>query len=264
MERGSFRYSRFFIVLVVVLVILGLAGFGLSFVIDFGAKVMSGPGKNIASAGKTTVSFWNVLTSWQDWEVVFDDLQKERSKAANLEGRVESLEEENMALRSMAGFAQRNNVILIGPAGIFSARPSSLSNSFLISKGSREGVKVNDVIVSDKSDFMGVVSDVKETYSVVRDIRSSQTQITVRIIGKETRGLARGKGDDELNLELVTQGDQVSEGDIVVSSGNDVYPPGLIVGEISHVVSNTTDIFKEVRIKPSILNAGPVVFIISL
>lgn len=262
MGRESLTYSRILIALAVVIVIVGVAAFGLSFVFDFGSSTISEPSQNIANLSNQPVSFLNVVRHWKQWNEVFNNIETEKMRADSLQAQLEISEDQNNSLRSTMGLIPNSGFNLIGPAGIFSFRPKPLTESFLVNKGNTQGVRENNVVVSDGMGFLGVVSSVKDSYSEVRDIRSSQTQITARIIGRQTQGLVKGTGRSELAMDLVTQNDEIQEGDVVVSSGNDLYPAGLVLGQVSYIGPNTTDIFKEIRIKPVSSN-GMAVFIIN-
>ena len=39
---------------------------------------------------------------------------------------------------------------------------------------------------------------------------------------------------------------------MLMSTGNDLFPPALIIGSVDHIEANATQMFKKVRIRPAI------------
>lgn len=261
-SRESFSYSRLAVVSLCILVFLSLAAFGVFIVFDFGSAAVSNPSQKLVQSGQVSASFWNVLRSWRDWSSVFEDLERERLRLDSLQAEMEILNKENQSLRSALGLNSRFKFNLIGPAGAFGFRPAPLSQDFMINKGEKDGIKVGDVVISDAMVLLGRVKEVREDFSIVSDIKSTDSQVTAKILNKETQGLIKGSSNDMI-MDLVTQNDDIVEGDIAVSSGNDNFPAGLIIGEVYSISPNSTDIFKGVRVK-SIESLGYSVFIISI
>ena len=55
-------------------------------------------------------------------------------------------------------------------------------------------------------------------------------------------------------LDFLIQGDDIKEEDVLISTGNDPFPPGLIIGSVDYVEDNATQMFKKVRISPAVQN----------
>ena len=53
-------------------------------------------------------------------------------------------------------------------------------------------------------------------------------------------------------LDFVVQGDEIKEGDMLISTGNDQFLPALIIGSVDRVEANLTQMFKKVRIRPAV------------
>ena len=59
-------------------------------------------------------------------------------------------------------------------------------------------------------------------------------------------------GNKMIEERSIVQTDEIKEGDTIVSSGNDLFPAGLIVGMVRHVQANETQLFKGVSVTPAI------------
>ena len=67
-----------------------------------------------------------------------------------------------------------------------------------------------------------------------------------------TSGIARGALNEGMYLDFVVQEDEIKEEDMLMSTGNDLFPPALIIGSVDHIEANATQMFKKVRIRPAI------------
>ena len=61
--------------------------------------------------------------------------------------------------------------------------------------------------------------------------------------------MIRGNLSDGALLEFISQNDDIVEGDTVVTKGNDLLLSGLILGVISKISQNESNLFKEVSVR---------------
>ncbi len=124
----------------------------------------------------------------------------------------------------------------------------------LINKGLNDGIKKGDIVMSPSKVLIGRVSDVNDNSSKVIMVTDPNTKITIRLLNKEIAGIARGDLDAGLKLDFITQNDEITDQDIVVTSGNDLFPAGLIVGTVSKISTDNSSLFKKVEVKAEFLN----------
>ena len=72
------------------------------------------------------------------------------------------------------------------------------------------------------------------------------------MMGSGTAGIARGALNAGMYLDFVVQADEIKEEDVLISTGNDQFPPSLIIGSVDHVEANANQMFKNVRIHPAV------------
>ena len=148
------------------------------------------------------------------------------------------------------------------PAGIFNISLAADGYQALINKGSTSGIMVDQTVISPAGELIGRVIVVFSTSSRIMLVTDPNFSVTARVLNGQTSGIARGALADGLNLELVTQADIISEGDTIVTTGDDLIPAGLIIGVVRQVGNNETQLFKKVNINPSLqLGQGSVVVI---
>lgn len=181
-----------------------------------------------------------------------------RSQAA----RAQALKEENDFLRASAGAVKKAGGRAV-PGSIFHLETGPLGMTALVNRGTDAGVADGAIVISEGGALAGRVIERFPAFSRIRLVTDPRFEVTAAVTGARTKGIARGAGDRGLILDFIVQGDIVSEGDMVVTSGDDLYPAGLVLGTIAHIAVDETAVFKDVRIAPAyaIRNLGRVMLI---
>ena len=69
--------------------------------------------------------------------------------------------------------------------------------------------------------------------------------------GNKANGVVTGSASGSLNLDLVLKDVELKPGQILLTSGLDgVFPPALLLGEISRVYNNTAQSFQKAAVQP--------------
>ena len=176
----------------------------------------------------------------QDQEIVF-----------GLKVKIDNLENENDFLRRAARISQKLDYPVIY-AGIFNLNLAPAGYNVLLNKGIREGVSEGDVVVTAEGILVGKIQKVMQNFSRVLFVSDPEFKITARVIGSDTEGIARGALNDGMYLDFVVQEDEIKEEDVLISTGNDLFPSALIIGSVDYIETNATQMFKKVRIRPAI------------
>ena len=114
------------------------------------------------------------------------------------------------------------------------------------------GIEENAAVITEEGILVGQVRQVFKNFSKILFIADPNFKINAKVAGSDTVGIARGALKDGLLFDLIVQGDQIKEGDLIVSSGNDLMPSALNIGTVSLVEVNETKIFKKVKIMPAV------------
>ncbi len=112
--------------------------------------------------------------------------------------------------------------------------------TFLINRGSRDGVGPGMVVVSFDNTLAGIVIDAGANFARVRSLIDSNTNIAVRIAGSEVYGFLAGNGSNTPTIGFFSDHKfQPSAGVKLVTSGiSGVLPPDIFVGKMK----NDTDV----------------------
>jgi len=77
--------------------------------------------------------------------------------------------------------------------------------------------------------------------------------VNARVQNSRITGIVRGSIDGGLVMERLPQGEKVSPGDIVLTSGmGGQFPDKLVVGQITEVLQRDLDMFQSARIRPTV------------
>ena len=133
------------------------------------------------------------------------------------------------------------------------AKVAGLTDKMRITTGEKEGVKTGMVVVSENV-VLGRVVTVNDHDSLVRMVTDTDSRIPVvvkRVIGNrelQGKGLLLGQGDS-LILDKILQDEDVQKDDLVVTSGEDDWPPDLLIGKIEEVLPKTADVFRKAKVE---------------
>lgn len=164
---------------------------------------------------------------------------------------LESLASENNRLRALDEATRGINGEVLA-AEIINISPDPYSKRVLINKGAGDGVFVGQALL-DANGLMGQVEEVLPFTSWVLLITDSHHVTPVEVNRNGERALARGSRTTatELELEFVTQTQDMKAGDILVSSGmGQVYPKNYPVAEIISVFADPGQDFATVKARP--------------
>lgn len=179
-----------------------------------------------------------------------ESLKRENSNLLSQLAGYENAKEENNFLRKALNIFPRfrNEVVY---ANIFYFQLGPDGYDVLLSKGAEDKVNENDAVITENGVLIGRIKKSYDNFAHVLVVNDPDFSVTAKVLNFSTAGIAKGALDKGLYLDLIVQSDPIKEGDVVVSSGMDFFPPALIVGTVSHVEANETDLFKKVKIKPA-------------
>ncbi|MDD6547044.1 MAG: rod shape-determining protein MreC [Pseudomonadota bacterium] len=163
--------------------------------------------------------------------------------------RYQALKRENEHLRALlespVRFDSRKKV-----AEILEVDTDPSVRQVIINAGTRDHVYEGQPVVSDEG-IVGQVMSAGYTISRVILITDSMHQIPVSIAGRDLRAIATGTGGyDELYLDNFSQQSELSDGDLVLTSGlGGKFPEGYPVGRI-HVKGGAQGGSRDYMVKP--------------
>lgn len=180
-----------------------------------------------------------------------DGLKQNQESILNLKAKIDTLENENDFLRRTANISQRFDYPIVY-AGIFNINLTPTGYNVLLNKGAMDGVSEGDVVVTAEGVLVGIIQKVMLNFSRVLFISDPEFKITAKVLGSNTAGIARGALGESMYLDFVVQADEIKEEDKLISTGDDLFPPALVIGSVDYVEANDSLMFKKIRIRPAI------------
>jgi rod shape-determining protein MreC len=136
--------------------------------------------------------------------------------------------------------------------------PTVFDRTLTIAAGSKDGLKVQDVVVTDD----GLVGQITKVYgSVSRVMLITADDSAVRALDAQSQAavgdLVPGSSNDTLSLTRVGKDKRVVFGDTIVTAGSpgggklpSIFPGNIPIGSVTSVGQNETDIYKQIQVQP--------------
>ena len=129
---------------------------------------------------------------------------------------------------------------------------SQPNNYIILHRGSQQGIHADMGVIGINNAVIGTVMEVSDNYSVIMSLLHEQSNLSARLLKSGETGTIIWDGADPKTLILkdVSKTVKVTVGDSVVTSGfSDKFPPGLMVGIVSKIISDKTSSNYVVSIK---------------
>jgi len=176
---------------------------------------------------------------------VFEENLRLREEINELRGRLVDYERamhENEQLREILGVMENRQDLKIELASVIARDPADRFYSFSIDKGSVDGVKYLDPVVTADG-LVGYVSEVGMTHAKVSTILD--VAVDVGAYDSATRDIGIVTGTVDLAVEGLCQmlylprESAIVPGDIILTSGGSLYPRDIMVGTVQSVGPNS-------------------------
>ena len=180
-----------------------------------------------------------------------DNLKEENRDLLSRLAKLDVFEQENAFLR-MSLDIERETGRDVVYAHVFNVNLGPAGYNVMLNKGIRDGINKDDIVITEQKALVGVVEDVSENFSRVLFIFDPEFKITARVLGSVTAGIAKGAYSEGMDFDLIAREDEIKEGDVLISTGDDMFPAALLVGSVAHVETNESQMFKKIRINPAV------------
>jgi rod shape-determining protein MreC len=234
-----------------------------------------GPLAGVQSAGSTVlrpfaVGAERIAQPFRDAYGWLDSLLDARSDAEKYREEVRELRQraiqnqfalqENEYLRRLLGYVDGPRFpedFDPVPAEVIGRPVGSFTQSIVIAAGSRNGVRLNDPVVTADG-LVGLVTRVTPRTARVQLLTDQEAAASAVDIRTGAPGIVRhALGTREtLVLDRVRKRDVVRRGDEVVTAGwragalRSLFPKGIPIGEVTSVGQTDTDLFQQVQVDP--------------
>lgn len=215
------------------------------------------------AAGMIIVPFENSIASIGQWltdvHSVFQDKQDLIQTNEELQAAVDTLtEQNNVLIQDQAELTRLEQLYDLDEeysdypkiaARIISKDPGNWYDTFMINRGSSDGVRVDNNVIAGKG-LVGIVTEVGSNWATVRAIIDDSSNVSAMTVSTDDNCVVEGDLEliDEGKLrftQLYDQEDRVTVGErIVTSSISEKYVEGLFIGYVSEIELDTNNLTK--------------------
>lgn len=137
-------------------------------------------------------------------------------------------------------------------AQVIGLDPTGWFKSVIIDKGKWAGLRL-DMPVVNAFGVVGRVVSVSSNYAKVLLIIDQNSAVDCLVQRSRDRGMLKGLMSEICRLDYVAKSNNITVGDIVVTSGlGGVFPKGLPVGRILDVKEISGELFKDIKIRTAV------------
>jgi len=242
---SSFKKNKIFIIVVVVILLISLVNFFQkevkSFFYSFSAPIQ----KVLWGAGESTSDLLQGIVRVKTLKQELDELKLENQELLGQIIVLGNLEEENKTLRQALRIELQEDFKL----ALSQIISKDISQDFiLIDKGTKDNIAQGMSVITEQKVLVGRISEVYEDFSKVMLISHKESSFDVKI--NDISVIIKGQGSSNILLDFVPREENLSQGDIVITSAlGGIFPKGLLVGKIKEVKKNDVDPFQQAEIE---------------
>lgn len=160
-------------------------------------------------------------------------------------------QKENDALRKELGFVN-SNPFHLAPCTVLSPNAFGLTDSVLLNCGTDQGVAEGQAIIS-QGYVVGKIVYAGKSLSTALLATSSKFSTDARVSKTGDVGLIKGSFDSGLILDQVPQTSDLEPGWLIVTAGvNQQIPKNILIGQVSDILSGSSDLFKRAALSSPI------------
>lgn len=230
--------------------------------LNFFEKTIKDTGTYIQKIFYTPIGFVKdkveMISETKDLYKKYTELKEKVEKTDLYYAQIEELQKEVTELKSTLELNATLSEYTYVNATVINRNIGYWYNNLTIDKGSKNGIKKGDAVITPNG-LIGKIVSVSNFSSSVKLLTSDEisNKISVKISSNDTYhyGLLIGY-DKEFNIykiEGITNSDNIKEGDLVTTTGlTDYFPSGILIGKVSKVVKDEYDLNSIVEVTPSV------------
>lgn len=180
----------------------------------------------------------------------------------------QTYKEENERLRELQGLSEKHTDYEMEIANVVSWGGSGYGSVMTISKGETAGLATGMCVVTESGQVVGLITETGNNWASVTTILDTTSEIGAYIFGSGYTCIASGdfslmeKG--QFLASYLASSATIRNSDQLLTSGDgDIYPPGLVLGTVTDVGDDETNVAQYAIITPTVdISSVEQVFII--
>lgn len=232
---------------------------------NIGMTAISTIGSSINSGFTFIKSGFENVINFQKNAKKAESLEKENSKlqqeVIDLQNKLDDVQS-LQSLKTALNFVDEKYVAKTLSAKVVSKNDGNWYSSFVVSAGSKDGVK-KDSLVMNGNGLVGIVYEVSENYCKVISLLDTKSSVSFKLAkNSEFKGIITyGENIDKktdyrdnglLQGYMFDSNYDVLPGDVVTTSGLGLFPEGIVIGKVGKVIEDKNNSLKYVIVKPNV------------
>ena len=189
----------------------------------------------------------DLITAPQDLARLRQQNQEFEAEISNLQAQIIELQQqlsETKILSALVDFARASPENRYQAAAVIGQDPSPFLNYVIINRGSDDGLKRGMPVVTQQG-LVGRIDSVTASASRVQLITDPNSIVNVRLEPSRAEAVLSGELTGDITLDMIPQGVDVKNGDLVLTSGlGGAYPANILIGQIAGVRSRDQDLYQ--------------------
>ena len=175
---------------------------------------------------------------------------------------------ENERLRQLQNLTEKHTDYDLEIANVVSWGGSGYGSTMTISQGSSVELETGMCAITESGQVVGILTEVGTNWATVTTILDTTSEIGAYIFGSGYSCIAQGDftlmKEGKLKASYLSSSATIRNSDQLLTSGDgDIYPPGLVIGSVTDVGDDETNVAKYAVISPTVeLSKVEQVFII--
>ncbi len=170
--------------------------------------------------------------------------------------RLREIEHEAVLLRDLLNFAQTEPSLQLKGARVvgrvIGREPTNLARTITLDVGADDGITRNMPVVTGRG-LVGRVSEIGPGWSRVLLIIDTSSSVNALTQSTRVSGSVQGQPDGSLIMHSILQGDVVSVGDTVFTSGlGGNFPRQILIGQIVEVERKDYELYQSAIVQPTV------------
>lgn len=194
---------------------------------------------------------WNSIQGYLHLMQQNEQLLLENTRLAIENSAMYEMRLENERLKAYIGFKERSEFNLI-PARLIVKGYGGFINGIVLNVGTNNGVVKNmPLVVTDG--LVGKIYQAGKNQSIGHILLDRNFRVSAKIQRSRVTGIVSWEGGDVCLLKEVPKRSDVEIGDWVITSGyGEIFPPGLIIGQVINKSESPRGLFMDINVKPSV------------
>lgn len=193
------------------------------------------------------------------YEALEADNKALRERIIRMEDEVrtaDELQRENERLHQLLNLVKEHEDYQMESAYIVSWDSSNWKSTFTISKGTKSGIDIGLVAVTEYGQVVGLVTDAGPNWATVTTVLDSSLEISATVASTGYNGIVEGSyatgKEGLLRMSYLPTDSVLRNNDQVVTTGSTLYPRHLIIGYITNAGFDETGVAKYAILQPAV------------